>query len=425
MLLLRAAFAALLFSAESLVAASSNARNPLKNLAVAQNPSILTQNHRVTAISSFDLAFDLAGTRVRLNLEPNHDIIAEGATVQYLGQDGNVVKTEVIDRLEHKVFKGTAWLKRGTAADWTNVGWARIVVRRDGLDPLFEGVFTVHHDHHHVQLSSNYKSTKHELDPELGGKEDDFIVVFRDSDIISMEDHAELKRDTESKYACRADSLEFNLMPDHPVYASMLKRDEDNFWATPIPSLFGKRQLDNPSGGGNSAGVNLVSTIGNTQGCPTTRKFALVGVATDCTYMASFNTTETARQHVITQMNSASNLYENTFNISLGLANLTVTEAACPENVPPATPWNQPCSANLDIQARLNLFSAWRGSQVDSNSHWTLLSTCNTGSAVGLAWLGQACASGAQSSNTTDGGTESVAGANVVVKTSTEWQVIA
>ncbi|KAF2806159.1 uncharacterized protein BDZ99DRAFT_422504 [Mytilinidion resinicola] len=421
-MLLRAAFAALLLTCTELVSGSSTARNPLKTLAIAKNPSILTQNHRVTAISSFDLAFDLAGSRVRLSLEPNYDIIADGATVSYLGKDGTITKIEPIDRLAHKVFKGTAWLKRGSGP-WTNVGWARIVIRRDGLDPLFEGAFTVHHDHHHVQLSSNYKATRDVLDPELGGRDDDYMVVFKDSDIMSVRDHAELKRDTESKYACQSDNLEFNLMPDHPVYAGMRKR-EDDFWAAPISSLFGKRQIDNPSGGGNSAGVNLVSTIGDTQGCPTTRKVALVGVATDCTYTGSFNNTETARQNVITQMNSASSLYESTFNISLGLANLTVSEASCPGTPPPAMPWNQACSSTVDIQARLNLFSAWRGSQTDSNSHWTLLSTCNTGSAVGLAWLGQACVTGSQSSNSSDG-QETVAGANVVVRTSTEWQVIA
>jgi hypothetical protein len=420
MLILRAVAAVV--ASLSFVAGSSTARNPLKALGIAQNPSILTQNHRVTAISTFDLAFDLYDNRIRLSLEPNHDIIADGATVQYLGSDGNVIKTESINRLEHKVYKGTAWLK-GRDGSWSNVGWARIVVRRDGVSPLFEGAFTVHNDHHHVQLSSSYKQTKHQLDPELEWADDEYMVVFRDSDISSDQAHAELKRDAESHYACSSDSLEFNLMPDHPVYANMLKRD-DGFWTTPISSLLGKRQLDNPSGGGNSAGVNLVSTIGNTAGCPSTRKVALVGVATDCTYTASFNSTEAARQNVITQMNSASSLYESSFNISLGLANLTVSESSCPGTPPPATPWNQACSSSVDIQTRLNLFSQWRGSQQDGNSHWTLLSTCNTGSAVGLAWLGQACVTGSQGSNSTSG-SETVAGANVVVRTSTEWQVIA
>jgi hypothetical protein len=321
------------------------------------------------------------------------------------------------------VYKGTAWIKRGNR--WDNVGWARITIRRDGANPLFEGAFTVQHNHHHIQLSSSYKQTRHELDPQIDLREDEFMVVFRDSDISeTVAEHSELKKRSDD-LSCRSDSLEFNTAPDHPIYASMAKRD-DGLWTTPVSSLFGKRQLDNaPPIGGNGAGVNLVQSIGSTAGCPTTRKVALVGVATDCTYTGSFNSTESARANIISQINSASNLYESTFNISLGLANLFVTESECPTSVQSATPWNQACTANIDIQDRLNLFSQWRGQQRDSNSHWTLLSTCNTASAVGLAWLGQACTQGSQNSNSTGGGSETVAGANVVVRTSTEWQVIA
>lgn len=157
------------------------------------------------------------------------------------------------------------------------------------------------------------------------------------------------------------------------------------------------------------------------------RKVALVGVATDCTYTATFDSDTATRQNVINQMNSASNLYEKTFNISLGLANLVISPKDCPGSAPAATPWNVNCQSNTDIQARLNLFSAWRGTKSDNYSHWTLLTNCNTGSAVGLAWLGQACVVNADSRNSTSstGGVQTVSGANVVARTSTEWQVIA
>jgi hypothetical protein len=96
--------------------------------------------------------------------------------------------------------------------------------------------------------------------------------------------------------------------------------------------------------------------------------------------------------------------------------------------------WNQACSNSVNIQDRLNYFSAWRGTQPDHNSHWTLLSTCNTGSAVGLAWLGQACINTAMESNNSftgngnsGAGSETVSGANVVIRTSgtNEWEIIA
>lgn len=244
------------------------------------------------------------------------------------------------------------------------------------------------------------------------------MVVFRDSDISTAPEHDELRKRS-GTLGCESDLLEFNTLPEHPIFAGMKPREESWFG-----SLFDKRQLDNSPGGGNGAGVNLVGSIGSTAGCPSTHKVALVGVATDCTYTAQFNSTESTRQNVINQMNSASNLFESTFNISLGLANLIVTDAQCPTTPQQATPWNQACGNNVQIQDRLNLFSGWRGQQNDQNSHWTLLSTCNTGSAVGLAWLGQACVPGSQSNNASQG-SETVAGANVVVRTSTEWQVIA
>ena len=363
---------------------------------------------------------------MKLSLEPNHDILPEGASIQYLGPDGEVVRSEPIERLAHKVYKGTAWVERNE--EWHHVGWTRIVVRRDGIHPLFEGHFTINHDHHHIQLSGNYARTRHELDPAVYDDGEEFMVSFRDSDI--MEDgefHHELKHRSEGSlgHVCSSDLLDFNSSPEHPLFARMLTREEDVL-AEPIDSLIQRRQLDNLPGSGNSAGVNLISSIGSSAGCPNTRKVALVGVATDCTYTASFNSTETARQNVITQMNSASDLYERTFNITLGLQNLTVSDPTCPGSVQQASQWNQPCSAGLNIQDRLNLFSAWRGTKQDTNSHWTLLSTCNTGSAVGLAWLGQACVNTAMNSNSTrGGGSETVSGANVVVKTNTEWQVIA
>ncbi|KAF1917097.1 Metallo-peptidase family M12-domain-containing protein [Ampelomyces quisqualis] len=420
MLVLRSLTATVAVALATLAAASSTAREPLRRINIAKNADILTPHHRVTAHSTFDVAFDVAGQRIRLNLEPNHDLFVDGGTISYLAADGSIASQQPIDRLRHKVFKGTAWLKRGNR--WDNVGWARIGIRQDGLKPLFEGHFTISHDHHHIKLSTSYKATRLQDDPDVELRHEEFMVVFRDSDIGRWDEHSELKK-REAGPACLSDELGFNKRDDHPVYAAMRARSENNFFSTPINHLFGKRQLDGQPGG-NSAGVNLVSSIGSTTGCPSTRKVALVGVAADCTYVQSFNRDKNAtQQNVIDQINQASELFESTFNISLGLANIVVTEPDCPTSQQQATPWNQACSSSIQIQDRLNQFSQWRGQQTDNYSHWTLLSTCNTGSAVGLAWLGQACTAGSQRNSGNRG--ETVAGANVVIRTSTEWQVIA
>ncbi|CAD6580269.1 MAG: hypothetical protein ASARMPREDX12_009511 [Alectoria sarmentosa] len=399
----------------------SLSRKPLNYLTLVESPEIGTPSSRVHAYSHFDLFFDLHQGRqqVKLTLEPNHEIIANGATVQYLGQDGKLVRTEEIDRRAHKVFKGDAWTQDNDGR-WTKIGWARIVIRRDGIDPLFEGAFTIMHDHHHIQLRSNYMSTKHALDPELEPSHDEYMTIFRDSDIDKrpLNGHPELRRSGAIQGSCRSHELQFNSDPQQTV----LKRNVGSWGATPINSLFGKRQIDTGGipAGGNSGSVNLKSTIGNSAGCPTTRKVALIGVATDCTYTGSFNSSETAHSNVITQINSASNVYESTFNISLGLQNLTVSDATCPGTPAAATPWNTGCGGNTSITDRLNTFSQWRGENPDSNAYWTLLTTCQTGAEVGLSWLGQLCVN-----DVTNSSGEAVSGANVVAKTSTEWQVIA
>ena len=395
-------------------------------ITLIENPLIQTPSHRVHASSHFDLHFDVhqRQQRIKLTLEPNHDILPEGASITYLNADGEAYQTENIQRHQHKVFKGDAWIQNNRG-HWESVGWARVVIRRDGVKPLFEGAFTIQRNHHHIQLRSYYESTRHELDPETHHSDDEYMVLFRDSDIGRL-DHQELKRSEGLGYTCQAGQLSFNSDPAHkifaPAQASILSRSKGLWGATPIGSLFGKRQIDTngiPSGG-NSGSVNLKSSIGSTAGCPSTRKVALIGVVTDCSYTGTFESKENASQNVITQINTASNLYEKSFSITLGLQNLTVTDAACPGVAAAATQWNIGCAGNTTITDRLNYFSEWRGERNDSNAYWTLLTNCATGAEVGLSWLGQLGVTTVQKSSG-----EVVSGANVVAKTNTEWQVIA
>ncbi|MCJ1403400.1 hypothetical protein MMC11_006623 [Xylographa trunciseda] len=409
-----------LTSVHDVANAHSKARGPLDYLSLVENPIIETPSHRVHASSNFDITFNLhrKKQRIKLTLEPSHGVVAEGASVNYLDSEGKIVRTESIDRNAHKIFKGDTWIQERDGS-WTNIGWARISVRKDGDDPLFEGTFTVSHDSHHVLLRSHYMQTRQELDPSLEPTDDEYMVIFRDSD-ISLPQHTELKRRGEDALTCGHDNLRFNMDRNHPIYKTLVDRSIGSWGSMSIRSLFGKRQIDTVPSGGNSGSVNLASSIGSTNGCPNTRKVALVGVATDCSYTASFNSSESAHANVITQINSASAVYEKTFNITLGLQSLNVASAECPGSPPPATPWNIGCGGNTTITDRLNSFSGWRGQQNDSNAYWTLLTNCPTGAEVGLAWLGQLCVG-----NVVSGSGETVSGANVVAKTLTEWQVIA
>lgn len=122
----------------------------------------------------------------------------------------------------------------------------------------------------------------------------------------------------------------------------------------------------------------------------------------------------------------SSALYEKSFNISLALGQLSINPASCPSTPPESAKWNQPCSTETDIEARLSMFSEWRGKQSDETNTklalWMLLTTCESGASVGLAWLGQVCKSGV-STNSED--KSFVTGTVVVARTKEEWKVMA
>ncbi|KAL0941075.1 adam protease adm-b [Colletotrichum truncatum] len=408
--------------------AHSTQRNPLKYVTVLEDAVLHSPSQHCHALSHFDLTFTLHDKKqqVRMALQPNEDILGNDFQVNYLGADGTIRKTEAVDRTEHRVFRGSTFIRHEGHSEWTNVGWARITIHRDGVDPIFEGAFRIDGDHHHIQTGSSYRARKHREDPDAPDRRnpDDYMVVWRDSDIMEYYfDREDLKRDVKGRTSCNSDNLDFNA--NYDLFDA--RAPPDTLQSVSSNSLFGAslfgRQTDGGSTGNNGAGVNLVSTIGQTNGCPSTRKIALLGVATDCTYTAAFNSTQAVRANIIQVINAASEVYESTFNISLGIQNLTISDANCPGQASSSAPWNVACSPSITITDRLSLFSQWRGNSKDTNAFWTLLSTCGTDSAVGLAWLGQACTSGSQGSGQSSN--ETVASANVVIQTPSEWQVVA
>lgn len=301
----------------------STHRNPVSYITSVENAEILTPSHRIHAHSSFNLIFTLHDGEqdVKFTLEPNHDILSEDAQVEYMDKNGVITRTEPIVRSDVKVYRGDSWLRdeRG----WYHAGWARILVKRDGMDPLFEGAFTLHHDAHHIQLASSYMKTRHELDPKVDLIDNEPMVVFRDSDVesgmntqglIGRDISIDIEEEEEDDIMCSSDRLGFNTQPGNPINMMITEIPKAGWGGFGLEALFRggmtKRQnVDGsssfPGGSGNSAGVNLRNTIGNTDGCPTTRQVALIGVATDCTYTADFASPEAARANIINQINSA------------------------------------------------------------------------------------------------------------------------
>ncbi|GAA5901805.1 hypothetical protein JCM8208_003593 [Rhodotorula glutinis] len=272
----------------------------------------------------------------------------------------------------------------------------------------------------------------------------------------------------ESPSSCSHDSLAFNVDPAHPVYAAQYPQvpfaNSTSSWrsylsggahiqpfspadhvSNPFSSppahryvssdrrtALWKRQGDDISGGGGQTS-NFINSIGDTSGCPKAAVVVFVGVASDCTYTQSYGSTDAAREQILTDFNSASALYQQSFNVSLGIVELAVMNSTCPSSsaqIDQSYPWNLPCQASgssgsnigVDLNTRLSIFSQWRGDKggADGAGLWHLLTACQTSREVGVAWLGQLC----RVSASTNGG-QTTSGTGVTAITRSEWQVIA
>lgn len=377
-----------------------------------EKPSINTDTKQVYHDSSFDFTFFLKNReqQVRLVLEPNHNILGENAHIEYLDEEGKIRHSEPINRQAHKVFKGSAWIEE-FSGHWERVGWARVYVKRDGASPLMEGAFSIWGDHHHIQSQSSYMQTKRDVDFHFTETNEEQMVVYRDSDMLPVD---EWKRDTTPASRCPADDLAFNSGPNNPIFA---EAEAELTWNSASLGSIARRQL---IPGGNAGTGNLRESIGSLDGCPTSPRVALIGIATDCSYTASFDNEDAVRDSLIAMVNTASDVYERTFDITIGLQNLTISDAACPSSAADSAPWNVACVQNQDIENKLEQFSAWRGGRNDNNAYWSLMTACRSGGTVGIAWLGQLCVASVQGF-----GSQSVTGANVIVRTPGEWQVFA
>lgn len=117
---------------------------------------------------------------------------------------------------------------------------------------------------------------------------------------------------------------------------------------------------------------------------------------------------------------SVSNLYRQTFNISLGIIELNVVNDTCATSSSGALPWNVECSNTITLNQRLSLFSQWRGSSGTPDAGlYHLATACATDTEIGVAWLGTICQTG---SNQQSSGF--VSGTGVSVATRSEWSLI-
>ncbi|KAI0063137.1 hypothetical protein BV25DRAFT_1907244 [Artomyces pyxidatus] len=405
-----------------------------------------TDSFRLT-LSAFDDTF-------HLHLRPNDHLIHPSARIAYYttGPDGASVlsHTEPLLRSAVKAYWGEVVPAHASAerlrADAARVaahppgsalGWARIVVHHQGdvhrgVPPVFEGAFSAHGVVHHVMTKDNYMRNKHHMDPHVLLAQDDpeaELVIWRDSDVMNPWEEAAARMgrpvDYEEVHAppsvCGHDRHPWNT---DPAVNPVLRRPPLSPWQNPfglLDSPFVELLRKRDDIAGSSSSSNFETTIGQTNGCSKSQKVLYMGVAADCEYVNHYGSQSNASTQILTIFNTASVLYKNTFNVSLGIVELQIQNTTCPTVADPTIPWNVNCSTpNVDLNDRLSLFSQWRGAKGnDGAGLWHLMSNCPTGSEVGIAWLGTLC-----QQNATGQGSSIVSGTAVSTAGRTEWQVI-
>ncbi|OOQ84075.1 hypothetical protein PEBR_32145 [Penicillium brasilianum] len=325
------------------------------------NPNLSSSNS--TREFSITAGIEPSDQSLSFVLENNDDLVSQDVEMRYPGIKGHANEAGAPVRFT----RGTVWMHSIYTGSQENVGWARLAVVQDGDSLLFDGAFTIMD----VQYAINLETL------------DD------GSTAITAQEH-------------------------ESAFSSSGRSSIPSLCSTSFETHLHKRQNWSAWGGND----NLTPTIGSTSGCPTTRKIANIGIMTDCTYATSFSSTDSAHRYILNMVNTASVVFENSFNISLSVQNLTVSESECPSNSSETTAWNVPCSQG-DLNTRLQDFSTWRSSISDDNAYWTLLTGCSVSlGEIGVSWIGALCNTGSGSSN---GG----ASANVVARTQNEWQVFA
>lgn len=334
------------------------------------------------------------------------------------------------------------------------LGWARITVQdqgdaHTGRPPIFEGAFSVRGVTHHIATRDNYLRNRGPLDPHIhpyspsaqdGLVESDAgLVIWRDSDVMDPSEERKARREYAREHRrsgmpdddldleparCALDALPWN---SDPLLNPVLRHPPKTgpwygpFGLTggvgPLGELLKKR--DDIAGSGST--TNYANSIGITNGCAKEQKVVYMGVAADCEYVNHYGSQSNATHQILSIWNTASLLYKETFNVSLGIVELQIQNTTCPTVADPAIAWNVGCSTpNVALDNRLSLFSQWRGAKGnDGAGLWHLMSNCPTGSEVGIAWLGTLC-----QVNATSSGSSFVSGTGVSTAGLMEWQVI-
>ncbi|KAG0348450.1 hypothetical protein BG004_005179 [Podila humilis] len=403
--------------------------------ALAANPDIINHSDTVR------LQFSAYNTTFHLYLEPNHHLLHPTANL------GDNVSFEDIKAFKGVViqdahFSDQKWNRAMTTSRDSNrpiehmlheegvVGWARMMIEHDptSKDAIsMQGAFTFNGDTYHVTSRQHYHIQKRSDDATPSASGVSSLVIYRDSDLYKRS-HTRHKRGLASQadgLMCGASKVidSNNLTGNAPVIHEYYYPPD---LTSKIPAFGGFEMSSTPWVGTlvkRVAGPNPVPP-----GCPANRLVNYMGVAADCAYVRSYGGMAGARKQILADFNTASGIYESTFNVALGVISLNIESENCPTTVDPAKAWNQDCSASYGIDQRLSDFSRWRGEAGRSNDGaglWHLMTKCNSGSVVGIAWTKQLCVQKTNSQRPSGQSTQYTSGTGVSSITPNEWMVVA
>ncbi|CAI2188868.1 7272_t:CDS:10, partial [Funneliformis geosporum] len=376
-----------------------------------------------------------------IHLEPNLDLFHPEATIT-IHHSNNSKTTTRLRHEDHRLYKGVVLdidstdirlnedivgFKRRSLSEELSyssgvLGWARIQVHDDGGNnkrhPTFEGTFILHNELYHIKSIENYQLTKFKDDPEIpnpSARHDahklSTMVIYRESDVKKVLYNKRSSSDVEScsmEDVVGADSLRRNRIA-HGDFLSFNSNEQfgSSWWNLKMGSVFeDKHKLSKR----------------DVTGCPTGRKIAYMASAADCTYVGNYKSPDAARKQILQNWGTASAVYEKTFNVTLGLIKIEILPQQCPQTTDPAFPFNRQCEDKYTINDRLSDFSQWRGKTPgDGAGLWHLMSKCNTGTKVGVAWLGQLC----KTESTLQDQGQYVSGTGISTVVKDEWKVVA
>ncbi len=397
----------------------------------------------------------------RFYLSENNYLNEDGIEIFHLDKDGNMVKSSSnndYNTTKTISYKGQAFRRfqyynlnddnQELKYSQKHVGWARLTITYDStsrnlnenniisikgswhvsdttlgsIDSLYsiDSINNFRSSHYNDEITSNSideKQYENDLD-------DEDLIVWRDVDMDRNFDFL-TKNILNDDYDFNKFESEQSLINTKKETKSIIKRELDYFNTYSFNNhindnnnrLIKRSGDDSDTGNSGSAHSNLYSLIGSTNGCPKFRKFVMVGVAVDCNFIANYNNNQSQiRENVISLVNTASEVYDTSFNITLGLKQLVLVNSSTCSNSPS---WNVACSSMGSISERLNEFTTWRAKQTsDTIGVWSLLTDCAQDSVVGLSWMSTLCEVG-----TLDGSNSTIAATNVISHTPYDWAV--